>query len=90
MLLLFVKITKFRTVLLDILNAERLSLPAKILLRDCLNSTNISELAMSQTTTTPVDILFLEENQQQQQQRSAATPSVVGKTSFSRQYVSDF
>lgn len=83
MSLLFVQITKFRTVLLDVLNAERLSVPAKILLRDCLNSTNISELAMSQTTTTPVDVLYLEENQQQQ--RATTTPSVVGKTSLSRQ-----
>lgn len=88
MLLLFVKINKFRTALLDVLNTERLSLASKILLRDCLNSTNISELAMSKTTTTPVDMLFLDEEKQQQagaQQRSTASPSLVGKTSLPRQ-----
>ncbi len=53
--------------MIEILNNERLSIASKVLVRDCLTSTNISEISMSKTTTTPIDALFMNEKQQQRQ-----------------------
>jgi len=72
--------------MIEILNNERLSIASKVLVRDCLTSTNISEISMSKTTTTPIDALFMNEKQQQRQ-RFNPTPSTNGKTTLFRQYV---
>jgi len=72
--------------LIEILNSERLSIASKILVRDCLTSTNISEISMTKTTTTPIDALFTNDKQQQRQ-RFNPTPSTNGKTTSFRQYV---
>ncbi|CAF3219436.1 unnamed protein product [Rotaria sp. Silwood2] len=74
------EIVKLRSVLIEILNAEQLSIASKILIRDCLTSTNMSENSLSKTTTTPVDMLYFNENQQQK----TVTSSTAGKTSLFR------
>ncbi|CAF2736724.1 unnamed protein product [Rotaria sp. Silwood2] len=71
------EIARLRAVLREILHAERLSSTSKILVRDCLASTSISENSIS---TTPIDTLYNIGNQQQQQQRSIASSSTVGKS----------
>ncbi|CAF1171788.1 unnamed protein product [Rotaria sp. Silwood1] len=77
----FIKIVKLRSVLVEILNTEHLNITSKILIRDCLTSTNMSENSISKTTTTPVDMLYFNENQQQ---KTIASSSTAGKTSSFR------
>jgi len=72
--------------MIEILNNERLSIASKVLVRDCLTSTNISEISMSKTTTTPIDALFMNEKQQQRQ-RFNTSASTNGKNTSFRQYV---
>ncbi|CAF4038966.1 unnamed protein product, partial [Rotaria sordida] len=74
-------IVKLRSILIEILNTEQLNIPSKILIRDYLTSTNISENSMSKTTTTPVDMLYFNENQQQ---KTITSSSTAGKTSLFR------
>ncbi|CAF1177576.1 unnamed protein product [Rotaria sordida] len=75
------EIVKLRSILIEILNTEQLNIPSKILIRDYLTSTNISENSMSKTTTTPVDMLYFNENQQQ---KTITSSSTAGKTSLFR------
>ncbi|CAF0829487.1 unnamed protein product [Rotaria sp. Silwood1] len=77
------EIARLRAVLREILHAERLSSTSKILVRDCLASTSISENSIS---TTPTDTLYnIGSHQQQQQQRSITSSSTVGKNLSFRQ-----
>lgn len=80
---LFFKIAKLRSVLVEILNTERLSYASKILLRNCLTSTSDNEISMSKTTTTPVDMLFTIEKQQRQKFNGSSSTN--GKTLSFRQ-----
>jgi hypothetical protein len=73
-------------VLREILNAERLSSTSKILVRDCLASTSISENSLPKTVS-PIDNLY---NTGNQQYRSIASSSTGGKALSLRQYVSFF
>ncbi|UJR27643.1 hypothetical protein I4U23_008924 [Adineta vaga] len=73
------EMAKLRAVLREIIHAERLSSTSKILIRDCLASSNIS----GSSTTEPTEISYVNEDQQHQQHINSS--STTNKSAAFRQ-----